>query len=107
MHVRLKLRHVLQSSKTQYRAPAHADGDPFGGITAAGPPGKTKPTVQICLSTAQRVQETWRKTYLLTNDGMLKILCLDVEEHLKLICSNCQNKESRTSKGETHVRDAA
>jgi len=38
---------------------------------------------------------------------MLKILGLDVEEHLRLICSNCQNEDLQAAKGESHVRDAA
>jgi hypothetical protein len=43
----------------------------------------------------------------MTNEGMLKILCLEVEEHLKLICSNCQNDDLKAAKGEGHVCDAA
>ena len=30
----------------------------------------------------RKAEKAWRKTRLLTNDGMLKILCLDVEELL-------------------------
>jgi hypothetical protein len=44
---------------------------------------------------------------LLTNEGMLKILCLEVEEHLKSICSSCLSDDLKATKGEKHVRDQA
>jgi hypothetical protein len=36
---------------------------------------------------------------LLTNEGMLKILCFDVEQHLARICSDCLNGDSQSAKG--------
>jgi hypothetical protein len=42
----------------------------------------------------------------LTNEGMLKILRLEVEELFGRICSNRLNKDLEAAKGENHVRDA-
>src|SRR5258708_4899076 len=46
------------------------------------------------------VPKVWRKTRLLTNEGMLKILCLDVEVLLVDVCSNPLNNGFVYAKGE-------
>src|SRR6266480_6873821 len=40
---------------------------------------------------ASKTEKVWRKTRLLTNDGMLKTLCLDVEELFDSTWSNSLN----------------
>src|SRR6266850_2491757 len=51
--------------------------------------------------------EGWRKTRPLTNDGMLKILCLDVEVLLVEVCSNSLNNAFANCRrrSECHSRD--
>jgi len=43
-------------------------------------------------NTSWPVPKVWRKTRHLTNDGMLKILCLDIEELLGKILIDSLNK---------------
>jgi hypothetical protein len=46
------------------------------------------------------------KTRRLTNEGMLKILCFEVEKLLKGICSKRLNDDLKVAKGDCHARDA-
>src|SRR5260370_7531429 len=82
----LKSRHVLQCSKTQYWRPVHFERFPQGQ-----------------LGTRIGFHMLNVKTRLLTNHGMLKILCLEVEKLLKWISSNCLHDDLTTAKGDTHA----
>ena len=92
LHVLLKSRHVLQCSKTQYGKPAHFDRFPLGSICS----------VTLLLSAFHMLNVNTR---LLTNDGMLKILCLEVEKLLKLLFE-WPEPCVENSQGDSNARDA-
>jgi hypothetical protein len=48
----------------------------------------------------RKTKKAWRKKRLLTNDGMLKILCLDVEQLLDDTWSNSLNDVFANCKSE-------
>jgi len=93
LDVRLKSRHVLQCSKTQYATPTHFDRFPLSSICP----------VTLVPSAFQMLNVNTR---LLTNHGMLKILCLEVEKLLKEIYLNSPNHVLKAAKGDSNACDA-
>ena len=90
MNVILKTRYIFHCPQPQYPDCVHAG---FCSLAAARPQRRrAMPFLQ------RKTEKVWRKTRLLTNDGMLKILCLDVEELFDSTCSNSLNDVFANSK---------
>jgi hypothetical protein len=79
----LKARYILYRPQPQNPECAHAGFFPFGSRATTAAESNAIPKTQT--------KKARRKTRLLTNDGMLKILCLDVEELLDNTWSNSLN----------------
>jgi hypothetical protein len=65
------------------------------------------PDVRMCpINLWSAVSQGLKKKRLLTNEGMLMILCPEVEELLAAICTNLLNGPLQPAKrGEIHVHD--
>jgi len=79
----LKTRYILHRPEPQNPECGHVGFCPFGSRATAAAASNAIP--------AGKTKKAWRKKRLLTNDGMLKILCLDVEKLLDNTWSNSLN----------------
>jgi len=77
MKVFLKTRYILHRPEPQNPECVHAGFCPFGSRATVAAASNAIPATQK--------KRAWRKKRLLTNDGMLKILCLDVEKPYRAI----------------------